>query len=110
MFKDGNLALKSFLILYKENKQLATWSLFNNTKIFAELKEEFRLSKSTRNLNKNIVENNGKHTNTHENHKQPLNSAVTSSYNGVEIDEKDKQQQKSTKIRNNNVTLDKNKK
>ncbi len=42
VFKDGSLALKSFLMLYRENKSLATWSLFKNTKVLGTLKKQFQ--------------------------------------------------------------------
>ncbi len=43
VFEDGSLALKSFLMLYRENKSLATWSLFNNTKVLGTLKKQFQI-------------------------------------------------------------------
>ncbi|MDR0484251.1 MAG: hypothetical protein LBH40_03130 [Alphaproteobacteria bacterium] len=39
-YTDRNKAIKSFLLMYKEDKRIATWSLDKNPKIFGELKDK----------------------------------------------------------------------
>ncbi len=56
-YKDRNKAMKLFLLMYKEDKRMATWSLDKNPKIFGTLKEKnIKIPLiNIRNINTNLV-------------------------------------------------------